>query len=126
MITEGSKWLGLLFWMAVLLGGCGPQYRYVFTPPPSYEGNICINECMNSQQQCVTLTQSSYYQCLNNRNYAMQNYNQCRQNADDKQDRNRCWMPPGCYAPSTYYCEENFRGCYQACGGRVDAYLVKE
>jgi len=109
----------------LLLAACGPRYNYVFTPPNSYEGGACIDQCTSAKQQCWYYNQNAYQQCLNNRNYAMQTYYQCRNNATTKEAKNRCYMPPACYGPNNYYCEEGYRGCYQSCGGRVDAYLIE-
>lgn len=114
----------ILFLAGLLLVGCGPRINYVFTPPPSPEGMVCISQCANSQQMCWSSNQNSYQQCINNRNWAMQNYNQCRNNAQNEQARNSCMMPPACYAPNNYYCEEGYRACYQACGGSVQAFEV--
>lgn len=111
--------------IVTLLSACGPRYKYVYTPPNSAEGRVCIAQCMNSQQQCWYFNQISYQQCLNHRNYAMQNYYQCRNNAPTKETRNNCFVPPACFGPNNYYCEEGYRSCYQACGGRVDAYLIE-
>lgn len=114
----------LLMFLGVIgaLTACGPKINYVFTPPASAEGRVCIAQCANSRQMCWSAGQSGYQQCLNNRNWAMQTYYQCRNNAPDNRARNSCWMPPPCYAPNTYYCEEGYRACYQACGGGVQAF----
>ncbi len=109
---------------AILLMGCGPTYQYRYTPPSSPEGRVCVSQCLNSQQQCWNYNQQMYWQCENNRTWAMQNYYQCRNHAPDQRARNSCWYPQGCYVPSSYYCDENYRGCYQACGGLVDAFRV--
>ena len=114
----------------VLLGlfllGCGPHYQYAYTPPVSPEGRVCISQCLNGQQQCWNFNQNAYQQCENNRSWAMQNYYQCQDNAPDKKSRNRCMLPPACYSPSTYQCDENYRACSQACGGRVETFLVPQ
>jgi hypothetical protein len=112
--------------LTIGLTGCGPRYLYTYTPPTTPEGRVCIMQCLNSQQQCSNYNQNLYQQCQNNRNWAMQNYNQCQQNAPDKKSRNHCMAPPACYAPSPYNCEENYRACYQTCGGQVETELLKD
>lgn len=116
----------LLMASSLLLIACGPSYHYVYTPPVSPEGRVCISQCTINQQQCWSYNQNLYQQCLNNRNWAMQNYYQCRNNAPDKKAQNNCWLPAVCYGPNNYYCEEGYRACYQACGGTVDAILEPE
>ncbi|NBT45132.1 MAG: hypothetical protein EBT06_09445 [Gammaproteobacteria bacterium] len=121
--------ISTLRWMVIFLAefpltGCGPAINYVFTPPASPEGMVCISQCANSQQMCWSSNQNFYQQCINNHNWAMQNYNQCRNNAQNQNASNSCMMPPACYAPNNYYCEEGYRACYQACGGSVQAFVV--
>lgn len=107
-----------------LLVGCGPTINYVYTPPATPEGMVCISQCANSRQMCWSSNQNAYQQCLNNRNWALQNYNQCRSHSQTPEARNSCMMPPACYGPNHYYCEEGYRACYQACGGSVQAFEV--
>lgn len=115
-----------LLLMGLFLFGCGPRINYVFTPPSSPEGMVCISQCANTRQMCWGSNQSIYQECLNHRNWAMQNYNQCRSNAQTKEARNGCMMPPACDAPNNYYCEEGYRACYQSCGGSVQALEITE
>lgn len=116
----------LLWVFALTLTACGPRINYAYTPPASPEGMVCISQCANSQQMCWNFNQNAYQQCLNNRNWAMQNYYQCRNNAPTKEARNSCYMPPACYGPNNYYCEETYRACYQACGGNVEAFVLPD
>jgi len=114
------RWTAWLILPLAVLTGCSPRYHYVYTPPDSAEGRLCVNQCLNSQQQCETLNQNAYQQCQNNRNWAMQSYNQCLAYAPNKKARKNCSYPPTCSSPSSGQCETNYRSCYQSCGGRVD------
>ena len=126
---RGSIWqrIPLLWGVALTLTACGPQIHYAYTPPASPEGMVCISQCANSQQMCWSYNQSAYQQCLNNRNWAMQRYYQCQNNAaSTKVIRSSCYMPPACYGPNNYYCDETYRACYQACGGNVEAFALPD
>jgi hypothetical protein len=113
--------LAILASLLAVLAGCGPGIRYVFTPPASAEGRVCASQCLNGQQQCRMFLSSQYQACQSRWNYEVQLYNQCRANAPDKHSRSRCGYPPACYYPSTYSCDEQYRACYQLCGGQVQA-----
>lgn len=104
---------------AIALFGCAPPIQYVYTPPASPEGRICAAQCMNSQQQCQMFLSTQYRECQYRWNYEIQLYNQCRRNSGD--NKNYCPYPPACYSPSTYQCDEQYRACYQLCGGQVQA-----
>ena len=118
-----------LIYLVVLtfgLSGCGPKINYVYTTPKSSEGLVCIAQCQNSEQMCWSYNQNTYQQCLNNHYWEMQNYNQCRSNGKTNEEKNRCYMPPACYGPNNYYCDQGYRACYQSCGGTVQAFEVKD
>lgn len=109
------------FSLAALLAGCGPGIQYVFTPPTTAEGRVCASQCLNAQQQCRFFENSQYQNCQSRWNYEVQLYNQCRNNASNKQSQRNCLYPPACYYPSSYACDEQYRSCYQLCGGQVQA-----
>jgi len=112
-----------LMWLAafVVLLGCTPAIRYVYTPPVSPEGKFCASQCLNTQQQCQMYLNTQYRECQYRYNYEIQLYNQCRRNSGD--NKSYCPYPPACYYPSTYQCDEQFRACYQICGGQVQAII---
>jgi hypothetical protein len=118
--------IGLLVFAVFLsmwIGGCAPPIQYVYTPPTTPEGRNCITQCLNNQQQCRFFKQSQYQECQNRYNYEMQMYNNCRSHAHDKHEQRNCLYPPACYSPSNYDCDEQFRSCYQICGGQVQAIM---
>ena len=115
--------------IASLLWGCGPKYQYVFTPPPTPEGRVCTSQCEIGKQQCYGFTQNAFNQCQMNHNMALQNYNQCRNYARNDRDgkgKNSCYYPPYTCNTSSYQCDENYRTCYQNCGGRVETFLIPD
>lgn len=102
--------------MGLLMAGCGPIYstQYVFDPPTSPQGQSCIFQCENSKMQCEQLqdlrtenceerSEAEYYRCKN-------------------RDEKHCYRQ---YCSTDYTrCEENYRRCYQSCGGSVRAEKV--
>ncbi len=110
----------LVFMLPVLLIpllNCGPRIIYRYTPPQSAEGRVCINQCSVSRRHCKDLAQERYKTCEYRRELELERYNQCKE--DDS--KSSCHRPSLCWRQSTNHCDEEFRTCYQACGGQVEA-----
>lgn len=89
--------------------------RYEYHQPRSSEGRICTAQCLNSKQQCETMSSMAYNQCRQNYNISQQLYNQCKKR--DKKDKS-CIQPTYCYQDRDD-CEDNYRECFKACGGKI-------
>lgn len=111
----------LVILLAPLLG-CGPRIIYHYKPPTSAEGRICINQCSVSRRHCKDLAQAKYEKCEYRRDLEREKYNQCKED----ENKSSCSYPSTCWGPSTSHCDEEFRTCYQACGGDVEAEVIKK
>lgn len=104
----------------VMMSACGPSIIYDYTPPESPEGRVCAAQCANTKAYCEQAEQNRYQQCQMNYNLAQQNYQNCK-NAGGS----LCASPSICMSPNTYHCNENYRACFAACGGKVTAKPTK-
>lgn len=108
--------------VAVLLAGCGPLYRttYDYTPPRDRIGRLCSAQCATTREVCRgnadNRAQSQYSQCEIE---AQQQYYECLNSAKDSKQRSICFLRQ-CDSHTDYrYCDDDYRSCYSACGGRV-------
>lgn len=104
--------------MALLLGACVTQYSY--TPPSTPEGQRCVTQCTNQQHACKTREDERVAvekpQCERD---ADVEYIACLKYAKSDKDREGCYRS-SCYVTPNYYaCENDFRQCFQVCGGTV-------
>lgn len=106
--------------ISVWLAGCGPQIVYDFIPPESNEGRICTAQCQNTATNCRQMKQMVNQQCQNNYNAMQQNYNACKESG-----AKHCVSPTPCPFNSTSECDQSYRECFAACGGRVIARTVE-
>lgn len=104
----------LVLLLASQLAACVTT-RHEYHQPKSSEGRVCTAQCLNSKQQCETLSSMAYNQCRQNYNISQQMYNECRKR--NKKDRS-CIQPTYCYREDDR-CEENYRHCFKACGGTI-------
>ena len=102
--------------IACLVSGCGPIYetQYSFIPPEDDHGRSCIFQCENGKLQCERLEDMKKDQCEDRSD---RQYYRCQDRGEKYCYRESC---------SVDYetCESHYRGCYQSCGGRVDAKQV--
>lgn len=123
-MTEKYRYFFGIAVMVLQLVGCGPIYdtRYTFTPPANETGRVCVNQCENSRFQCQQLIELYSRQCedMGRREQQRCQWQLALQGKKEK------WYD--CPSPScdsdTSRCDEQYRGCYQACGGRIDAQTV--
>ena len=117
-------------WLAAGLVSCGPVYQtdYIFTPPDSDSGYHCTVQCESSKQTCLQLEEIRYERCEER---AERDYYWCERNkifSFDKKGRRVCVSNCWCYRESCYRdeetCDENYRSCYQSCGGSVESRTV--
>jgi len=136
-----------LAFITVMLAACAKEYTY--TPPSTDEGRRCVAQCQTTQASCRSNqfqgASSAQQQCESN---AAQVQSQCERTAEEKYsqcqsasqaDYNSCLkyssnrascyqqvclkescFKQGCYQSADYgFCDSEFRGCYQNCGGTV-------
>jgi len=115
--------LGLL-----LLAACGPEYRttYHYTPPPSAEGKHCVAQCQTTQTYCRTNCGHEERSCRQDARWkAQRDYDRY---VDRQLERGRKIDRSPSSFESSYHCNdsscearcnEDFRICYNNCGGTV-------
>lgn len=121
------------------LSGCfGPQYKtvYNFSPPEDPQGRMCVNRCLDSKTYCERSGQQVRIQqkkmCLREEKaraeMKYEDYLQKMAQKGEKADKSyynfyskySCnYINEGPYDPT---CEENYRACYQNCGGQVQSH----
>jgi hypothetical protein len=113
-----------LFSSAVLLlvlSGCGPIYdtQYSFEPPQSASGPHCIYQCDTTKAQCIELKQMRADSC-NERSQRQSYY--CTEDIRSRYNREPKWYEctEELCSDDTDFCDDQYRSCYQACGGRVN------
>jgi hypothetical protein len=117
--VKKSRFVAVLV-TALVVAGCGPTIRYVYTPPASPEGRVCTSQCANAQQQCHNQQDAAYQSCQRQHDAAMRNYQACK-DAGGKQ----CQSPPYCSSSSRSDCENPYKQCYTNCGGTIQTIVEK-
>lgn len=106
--------------VAILLCGCGPMYetQYNYAPPKSAVGVMCVSTCEANRGNCRQMQDMQKQNCEYR---ADQEYHWCVKHSDDKH-KDQCYRT-SCNADYAV-CDDQYRGCYQACGGTVTANQV--
>ncbi|AHF04986.1 membrane protein [Marichromatium purpuratum 984] len=130
MSSRSLKRLVFLATLAVALVACGPVYRteYSYVPPADRAGKQCLNQCLNMRAMCRSQAESraanARADCERN---AMINYTACMATAKSDSERSKCSATSYCSQDAdTRQCEEEYRLCYENCGGTVSSYQVCE
>ena len=115
---------------AFLFSACGPIYSnyYEYTPPRSDSGKQCITTCRLVREECRSRERRSYDSCQYRSQRIRRDCEARKHLVWDEKDRDwRCVA--NCHCPSNYCsspdfdsCEEDYRECYQDCGGLVAQY----
>lgn len=103
----------------LFLSGCGPVYKtvYSYRPPASPQGQICIMQCDNIKRQCYTHEDFRVRACEDENRIARLEYERCASMGYD-----RCWDRSAfCNSGNYWYCDEEYRICYQNCGGFISS-----
>ncbi len=111
----GVFFLGM--WPLLFLIGCGPVYKteYTYRPPQGPQALNCIMQCDNIKRQCYTNEDFSVRACEDENRIARLEYERC---VSMKYDR--CWdRSYYCNSADYLYCDEEYRICYQNCGGLI-------
>ena len=121
----------------LLLAACS-HTEYIYTPPETPEGKACVERCQAKQTTCRKdqdlKAEKQVARCEDeaHRREMMCNvrapidYASCIKLAKTDGERAACRLEdctqPACQAAPTYgICENDFRICYQSCGGTIRA-----
>ena len=104
--------------MAMLVMACETQYTY--TPPSSPQGQQCVARCSHLQQDCKAREDRRVAEerprCEREADIE---YIACLKYAKTDKDKEAC-SRSSCYiSPSYYQCDNDFRQCFQVCGGII-------
>lgn len=103
----------------LLLVGCGPVYKteYTYRPPQSPQGQTCIMQCDNIKRQCYIHEDFRVRACEDENRIARLEYERCL-----SMNYDRCWdLSVFCSSADYAHCDEEYRICYQNCGGLVSS-----
>jgi len=134
--------------VAALMSGCSKEY--VYTAPQTEAGIACVTQCQErqtacrehvtseaeaSKQRCEEAATEEYVQC---ELQAEAEFSACQETAETEYygclkyapNRKKCrqdaCVKSDCYKRSCYrsvnhsFCDREFRGCFQQCGGRIE------
>lgn len=121
--------------LPLLLGACAKEY--VYTPPATPEGRACVQRCQTDQQACRRRqdqrAEAAAADCrataerreLKCEAEATVEYAACLKFAKTDEERKSCAKescdPDACtVAPSYGLCHDDYRVCFQSCGGTID------
>jgi len=110
----------------LFITSCGPHYRtfYNYENPGSYEGMMCVNQCLQSKVMCGQTCGSQKNQCVQN-HQIYDAANLIAHSLDTRPKKYKVaptsssyqcnWEKDSC----DENCESFYRQCYTNCGGRV-------
>ena len=104
---------------AAFVTSCGPMYetRYDYIPPEGNTGRACIFQCETVKMQCEQIEDMREQNCEERAEWERL---RCE---DDLRRRGKKGKWYDCSSSScssdTARCDENYRRCYQSCGGSV-------
>ncbi len=110
--------LSYMFGSVLILSGCVTQYSY--TPPTTPQGQQCVAKCERQQQACKIREDERVAiekpQCERD---ADVEYIACLKYAKTEKDKDACYRSSCYVSPNYYACDNDFRQCFQVCGGTV-------
>ena len=117
-----SRLIFRLFPLVVLLLSACAMTRYEYLPPPGEAGQQCVSACAGAREQCraeaYQRAQWAQEMC-ERRNWW--SYRFCVAGAFSRREVLACerYLGPCWGHDNAWRCDEDYRGCYAACGGRV-------
>ncbi len=119
--------LGLMSLMTLMSGCSSTGTKYIYSPPTSVDGRVCVDECIQSKMTCLKHCNRTDPQCI--------------ENAEDKAhadydayvgQQSQLNLPLTKTLQSFHHleqckstgcaCESDYQVCYQLCGTRTEAH----
>lgn len=123
--------------LLLLLIGCGTtsqtsstRTHYTYQPPVAERGKICIRSCQQELKRCESQHHSVNQNCLNQqqaaatRQFELYKQTQAAQGEELKETWRSFYHPEMCRKIDKG-CMQDYRTCYQLCGGKVAMHEVK-
>ncbi|MCL5260128.1 MAG: hypothetical protein M1561_00375 [Gammaproteobacteria bacterium] len=113
-------YLAALSLTATLLCGCGPMYNteYIYTPPKSDVGIMCVSNCASNKSNCRREEDLRNENCEYR---AERDYHWCLSH-QGKDDKDKCFK--SYCSPNYSNCDSEYNTCFQGCGGVVTPHQV--
>lgn len=121
--TKTIKKLSCILLLATLSGCLGNTYKFI--PPHSAEGKRCVNECIVMKQSCKNNCSSNKHMCSLTKNVTKLTNHSIKKDSLHRHsahghDFDHDFGFNNCNTYScTHECEEDYRACYENCGGNV-------
>jgi hypothetical protein len=109
--------IGIAALVVTGLSACGPVYRtdYTLEPPDTEHGRMCIMQCAQKRSECKNELESDLKDCRHRNEMAALKLENClAAGAAPCLDTTE-----PCPEPNFDQCNEEYRYCYQSCGGTV-------
>ena len=109
--------------LALLTGGCASEaVTYKLVPPTTAEGEACVAKCDDQRKECRDSLQNAFEVCQEQYRQDMATYTRCRNSSLGPAPGSQfaCQLPRVCQLPSAEACDEPYRACFEACGGKVE------
>lgn len=107
--------------------GCGPVYNteYLYNPPADPQSRACIAQCNTNKMLCRgNADLKAENERLRCDLQANGDYDRCLNRAVNDAARAQC-VKRSCYSTAeSAICEDDFRTCFQTCGGVVESRQV--
>jgi hypothetical protein len=124
-MTRGKLVALVLSLLVAALTGCGPIYttRYDYIPPTTESGAYCVAQCERNRLDCRRYEDRKSDRCNQDVRAAKADYEDClsRNNRDIMKCNDRSFGML-CAAPSYSGCDDDYRRCFQYCGGMVNSH----
>jgi hypothetical protein len=129
----GARWRAgfstAVLWAAIGMGlaGCTSEpTRYKLVPPTTPSGEACVAKCDEQRKECNASLQNQFEVCQTQYREDMGIYTRCRNSSLGPAPGSQfsCNIPRACQLPSGESCEETYRACFEACGGKVEQEAV--
>ena len=118
----------IIFVLSVLMIACGLSSRHVnysYEPPETERGQFCVSQCEEAKEACIKYCKvKSSKECLQDAkkdaSIAYQRYvaRQRKEGEPITKSESSFYDTEQCRAQACH-CEEEYRSCYQLCGGSV-------
>lgn len=116
----------ILMGFLLILTGCGPIYRttYSYVPPANERGKMCVIQCQTSKKMCENLCEAKNSECTyrerDKAHFEYESYvrKQEMEHQPVLRDLDSFYNRSAC-SQFSCGCEEDYRSCYQLCGGQV-------
>ena len=105
--------------VGLLIAGC-TTVRYEYEPPASESGRMCATQCQGIREVCrgneINRVQSEKFSWERRSENVFRDYQRSANNPDEAR---KCYRPV-CNVTENYWrCDENFRQCFEGCGGTI-------